>query len=169
MSEQQSQGLRGHSPDDTFLTLNWSWEQTHCHQLMHLYTKPMSVFMDTHITHGKAHSFCFGAAAKKPVPCSVPRGALVYWNTQPVACSVALPNPGPVTSSAQMLWQRPRGGPAGLAWCCDRKITPKNNKSKGICFVVTDAETSQHRVECKHTHQRLTCLDSATLIVNLFF
>lgn len=153
--QNNSQVLRFHSTAAAFFTLSWSREHTHCHQLIHLYTKLLSVRSRTHIQHTEKRTAAVLAPQQRnlfPVlsPRCSSRGALVCWNTRPAACSAALPSPHPVASSAQMLWQRPRGGPAG----CDSKITitssAKNNKPTGICFGVTDAQTYQHGAECKH-------------------
>lgn len=123
------------------LTLNWSWRHTHCHQLVRECTEHLPLCSRTHIQHTEKHTDAVLALQQRnlfPVFCPrcVPRGTPVCWNAQPPACSMALPNPDPVASSAQMLWQRPRVGPAGPVWSCDSTITitpaAKNNRPTGM-------------------------------------
>lgn len=111
ISEQDSWVLRFHSTAAAFFTLSWSRGRPHCHQLMHYW----SVCSLTHIQHTAA-VLALQQSNLFPVlsPRRSPRGTQFSWNTRLAACNAALPNPDPVASSAQMLWQRPGGGgPAG--------------------------------------------------------
>ncbi len=101
-----------------------------------------------------------------------PRGALVCWDTRPAACSMALPNPQLMSSSAQMLWQRQREGPADMVWCYDSKIrittTAKRTNQQDLfwfhrcrddstpCWMETDSRrTTEPDDSCRVMWERL--------------